>query len=229
MKKICSCLIGVAIFLYSVIFAQAECTGVCLQYCGNPGGSHGYCVDYIYDRLKVRQSGNAVNWIGTDGLSMDEVQVNDVAIFGATSSNPYGHVAVVDSVEGDNITISEWNFGYPSNNSVELSCGVTTQYHNTTTRTIAKSSVSRFWRPETVAPCESNIQITLQIVGNVGWYPNYLSCVSANAWYNIIEENGEKLATSANEGPTICWSIQYSLYGVDYDVIFGSQPLTCHQ
>lgn len=223
MKKISSCLMLVLAFLFLATASFATCDGNCVQYCGNPNGSHGYCVDYVQYRLGVSQGRDAKLWQGTDGIGVNEVQVNDVAIF---VFGTWGHVAVVDSVDGDYITLSEWNWG---GTFIDEPCGVTNEYGtlHSPQRRILKTSVTRFWRPETIAPCESNIQITLQIVGNVGWYPNDRSCVSANAWYSIVEENGEKFATSANEGPSICWNIPYALYGVDYNVIFGTQQLTC--
>jgi len=43
--------------------------------------------------------------------SRSKPKVNDLLIFSATSSNPYGHVAIVSAVEGDEIEIIQQNPG----------------------------------------------------------------------------------------------------------------------
>lgn len=197
---------------------NAECTSECLQYCG-PSGSHGYCVDYVRSRLGVAQTKDAGSWIGN--INFGEVRADDVAIFAPTSSNPYGHVAVVDSVDGNNITVSEWNYGSVMVNS---SCGVTDNYGIKTTRTIPGSSVSRFWRPNSNSDTYQ-VQVEVRTAGNIGWYPPNKSCISAERWYRVEDVNGTKQITQMFQNGNICLGINYIGLGIWYDVIFGNNDL----
>lgn len=173
------CLGFLIVFILCADIAKAECSDNCWQYCG-PSGSHGYCTDYIYSRLGARQSGNASQWYGN--VNASDVQANDVAIFGSTG---YGHVAVVDSVSGDNITISEWNYGSTLINSI---CGVTDKYKVKTTRTISKSSVSRFWRPNGNSNDSNSVELNVRVVNDMAWYPANVDCFDAELWFTITND-----------------------------------------
>ena len=174
-------------FLLMAINAQAECSSECQQYCGQ-----GYCTDYIFSRLHVRQHGNAKQWKGN--ISSSEVQPGDVAIF---ISGSYGHVAYVESVDGDNITISEWNFGGCNTDRCDQTCGVTDNYGRTTTRVVSISSVTRFWRPKLSLFNDSTpIILETRRVSNLAWYPPNKTCVNAEKWMKIqdgraIQEFGD--------------------------------------
>lgn len=96
MRRFSSCILLIS-WLYFSGIACAECSGVCAQYCGK-----GYCTDYIAFRLNgARQSGDAKNWFGN--VCSGDAQVGDVAIFGPTNNNSFGHVAVVESVSENDI------------------------------------------------------------------------------------------------------------------------------
>lgn len=210
--------------------SHADCTGECLQYCG-PNGSHGYCVDYIQTRLGIKQSGNACDWTGN--VSADNIQPNDVAIFNAPS--PTGHVAVIDSIDGDDIFISEWNYGSkldPAGNT----CGVTNEYGrlHSPQRKISKSSVSRFWRPTGSAEAP----LPYRLVDNLAWYPPNKSCIDAERW--IFYSAGYPNGAQSIGYSSICQQEEYNMiialggYSSDwYAIIYGTQDLdqvlTCHQ
>jgi hypothetical protein len=205
MKEIFSFLLGILVSLLCLAtISFAICDGNCVQYCGNPNGSHGYCVDYIQYRLGVSQGGDARTWTGN--ISVDEVQANDVAIFDFGS---YGHVAVVDLIDGNDMVLSEWNWGgqlVPAGNS----CGVTNKYGTllSTSRKIPKTSATRFWRP---SGGSNNQEAVLQYrrVGNVAWNPSSKSCLYAERWtfFNLGYPNGGQSMTSNS----ICQQEEYEM------------------
>jgi len=214
-----------AMFLLGLpISANAECSGRCYDlYCG-PSGSHGYCTDYVEHRLGARQGGDGGSWSGN--INSDDVQSNDVAIF---DFGTYGHVAVVDSVsvDGEDITISEWNWGGCGTDKCDSACAVTDTYGETTSRIIAKSAVMRFWRPNSSSDsADGKIPYTGVSEGNTSiyWTPTDVSCVNAGAWYY----NGT--STAYENG--ICWdayeelkSVNWSKYILSdwHDTFFGNQ------
>ncbi len=116
--------------------------GSCSKYLG-----HGYCTDYIKYRTGFPHSGDAGTWSGN--ISSQQIRVGDVAIFGPTKTNSYGHVAVIEKIDGNYITISEWNYGKKTGNKEKDACGVTQLFHklHIPYRVIPISSVTRFWRP----------------------------------------------------------------------------------
>lgn len=128
-----------ALSLIIIMFTATSGFGadVCAKYYGK-----GYCVDYIKLKAGKKQSGNAENWYSN--ISKSKVKAGDVAIFS------YGHVAYVDSVNKDkkknvvSVNISEWNYG---SKYTDKYCRVTNMYGKKGKRTLALSSVTRFWRP----------------------------------------------------------------------------------
>lgn len=162
-------------------YVNATCSGTCYDlYCG-PNGNHGYCTDYIQHRLGVRQSGDGGNWEGN--LDSNDVEVGDVAIFDFGS---YGHVAIVDSVNDDSITISEWNWGGCNTERCNPACAVTDNYGIETSRVITKNSVTRFWRPG--ATTQRTLYRTVTDRNAYGkdiylfWTPHNVSCINAQKW-----------------------------------------------
>lgn len=80
---------------------------------GNHQFSGGYCTDYVARNVAgVRWGGNANQWIGNAKALGVKVDRNPVAgaILVTNESKRYGHVAKIDSVSGDKVTISEWNY-----------------------------------------------------------------------------------------------------------------------
>ncbi len=211
MKKMVVSFVAVMFFICAGD-CYAECGGSCAQYCGS-----GYCTDYIFYRLGVKQQGNAKDWSGN--ISADQVRSGDVAIF---DFGEWGHVAVIESVNGDEITISEWNWGVKSTNPIEQSCGVTVEFGqlHSPFRTISKSTATRFWRPD-FSDDDKVLEVKVRQVGSFGWYPANKSCINAERWYRV--ENGRAIQEFGDNG--ICWSIDPIAHGVWYDVVFGSDDL----
>ncbi len=191
----------IRLFIFSVLcnsgVSYASCSGSCYDlYCG-PSGSHGYCTDYILYRRGVKQSGDAKLWHG--GGVNGGVKIGDVAIFDFGS---YGHVAVVEGVDGSDIIISEWNFGGCSTSTCDLACGVTDDYKKTEVRSIPISSVTRFWRPEDRVVNNPDggityyhgdhthiIQYNYRCSNNFCWEGSGnnwdLNCYDAHTWYEV--------------------------------------------
>lgn len=61
---------------------------------------------------KVKGLGNGGDWYSNAPASEQSLtpQAGDAAVQTPTGSNPYGHVAYVDSVSGSNVTIEEYNY-----------------------------------------------------------------------------------------------------------------------
>lgn len=71
----------------------------------------GYCTDYVARKVPVTWSGNANRWVYN--ASNQGYTVNKIPQAGAilvTSEGPLGHVAYIESVSGNKIQISEWNY-----------------------------------------------------------------------------------------------------------------------
>lgn len=82
---------------------------------GRPGTGHrfpyGQCTWYVSSKKYIPWSGNAGTWLDKArmmGFSTGRVaKKGAVAVFGG---NYYGHVAVVEEVQGDRVAISEMNY-----------------------------------------------------------------------------------------------------------------------
>ncbi len=188
--------------------SYATCTSECYRYCGS-NGSHGYCTDYIKYVLGVKKSGDAKNWIAGGGfinVSIDNIQINDIVIF---DFGDYGHVAIVDSVNGNNITISECNYG---NIMVDANCAVTNKYGIKTSRTITKNSVTRFLRLSVNPQTETETNTTAYAnSGQLAWIPLGVDCKDAMKWIDI--ETGNVVADKSSQsvsGDVVCES--YGIY-----------------
>lgn len=71
----------------------------------------GYCTDYVARQTSVTWRGNANQWANNAKKAGREVNKTPVA--GAilqTNESRIGHVAYIESVVGDTMTISEWNY-----------------------------------------------------------------------------------------------------------------------
>jgi len=73
---------------------------------------YGYCTYYVSQRRNVTWSGNAIAWLSN--ARAQGMPTGDTATAGAiivTTEGGYtGHVAYVESIDGDNVTISEMNY-----------------------------------------------------------------------------------------------------------------------
>lgn len=71
----------------------------------------GYCTDYVSKKLKITWRGNANRWIANakaQGYNVDKFPTpGDILV---TNESRWGHVAYIESVEGDRVTFSEWNY-----------------------------------------------------------------------------------------------------------------------
>jgi surface antigen len=84
------------------------------------GSNSSNCTRYawqrVYEKLGVAmpKMGDAKNWYSNaklDGYETSSTaKANWVAVFGASKNNSYGHVAFVESVNGNKMTISEGNY-----------------------------------------------------------------------------------------------------------------------
>ena len=94
---------------------------------------YGYCTYYVSTRRPIYWSGNAIAWLANAraaGFATgDTPQVG--AILVTTEGGWTGHVAMVDAVNGDEITISEMNYvgwGRISSRTVSASYGAIRGY-----------------------------------------------------------------------------------------------------
>jgi surface antigen len=95
----------------------------------------------------VNWQGNAGAWLGnadrkgwkttTDPQS---AKVNAIVVWG---NSTYGHVAIIRSVDGDNVNIDEMNFGKMSDKADEKANGVTVNFGKITSAKLNKKSMNR--------------------------------------------------------------------------------------
>ena len=144
MKK-CAISISVALVFLFLAMTSSVFGQDCRQYL-----EKGYCVDYIKQVKRKKQSGNAGTW--SSNIDAKSVQPGDVAIF--SSPAPYGHVAIVEQVIYEKntdkpyqIKISEWNWGSASSDANKKACAVTTMFNTQSTRTVRVNIVKGYWRP----------------------------------------------------------------------------------
>lgn len=164
----------------------------CSIYYGN-----GYCTDYVGHRLGegYRQGGNAGTWSGN--IDSSDVRYNDVAIF---NSPGVGHVAVVDSVNGESVTISEWNWGA---GWIDENCSVTTKFGILNTRTISMSDVDRFWRHTYRKENVENVACMYRNTGSeLCWNYN-----DVNSWDNCEQGSGHFVD---NQFESVCYLVDDS-------------------
>ncbi len=87
---------------------------------GGGGGScgnhfdYGYCTWYVANRRCIPWFGNAWEWYGqaqSYGYPVgSQARVGAVAVWNQSMGGGYGHVAYVESVQGDGFTVSEMNY-----------------------------------------------------------------------------------------------------------------------
>lgn len=80
---------------------------------GNHKFAAGYCTDYVARKVPgITWGGNANRWIANSKAHGATVDRNPVAgaILVTNENSRYGHVAYIESVDGDDVTISEWNY-----------------------------------------------------------------------------------------------------------------------
>lgn len=89
---------------------------------------YGYCTYYVSQKRNVTWSGNAIAWLGNaraQGMPTGDTPAAD-AIMVTTEGGYTGHVAYVEAVDGDNVTISEMNYrgwGVISSRTISSSSG----------------------------------------------------------------------------------------------------------
>lgn len=85
------------------------------------GAGVGYVSGAIGDTIKAANIGTSYNW-GANGWSVSSsghFQAGQIVTLKATSSNIYGHVVIIEAVNGDQLTVLEQNYGgkrYPVRN-----------------------------------------------------------------------------------------------------------------
>lgn len=80
---------------------------------GNHRFAPGYCTDYVARNVAgITWGGNANQWMKNAAAQGVKVDRNPVvgAVLVTNENRRYGHVAKIDSVSGDKVTISEWNY-----------------------------------------------------------------------------------------------------------------------
>lgn len=85
------------------------------------GAGVGWVSGAIGDTISAKNIGSSYNWqangwtVSTSG----PFKAGQIVTLGATPGNPYGHVVIVEAVDGDRLTILEQNYGgkrYPVRN-----------------------------------------------------------------------------------------------------------------
>lgn len=85
------------------------------------GAGVGWVSGAIGDTISAKNIGSSYNWqangwtVSTSG----SFKAGQIVTLGATPGNPYGHVVIVEAVDGDRLTILEQNYGgkrYPVRN-----------------------------------------------------------------------------------------------------------------
>ena len=77
------------------------------------GAGVGWVSGAIGDTISAKNIGTSYNWqangwsVSTSGPFV----AGQIVTLGATSGNPYGHVVIVEAVNGDQLTILEQNYG----------------------------------------------------------------------------------------------------------------------
>lgn len=85
------------------------------------GAGVGWVSGAIGDTISAKNIGSSYNW-QANGWSVSAsgpFKAGQIVTLGATPGNPYGHVVVVEAVDGDRLTILEQNYGgkrYPVRN-----------------------------------------------------------------------------------------------------------------
>ena len=71
----------------------------------------GYCTDYVSKKVQVSWRGNANVWAkNAKALGKLVDKMPQVGAIVQTNESRIGHVAYIESVVGDTMTISEWNY-----------------------------------------------------------------------------------------------------------------------
>jgi surface antigen len=115
----------------------------CAKYYG-----HGYCTDYIQQRVGRKPPGDAGTWPGNVALS--QIHHGDVAIFSLPLA---GHVAYVEEVARDkaghviSVRVSEKNWGRVKADNESRQCVITENFNTVTSRTVPLNHIARVWRP----------------------------------------------------------------------------------
>ncbi|NQG97762.1 PlySs2 family phage lysin [Streptococcus suis] len=85
------------------------------------GAGVGWVSGAVGDTISAKNIGSSYNW-KTNGWAVSTsgpFKAGQIVTLGATSGNPYGHVVIVEAVDGDRLTIIEQNYGgkrYPVRN-----------------------------------------------------------------------------------------------------------------
>jgi surface antigen len=89
-----------------------QTTKVKLSSDGNNHFSYGYCTYYVASRRNIPWFGNAGTWLsGARAAGFATGDIPQVGAIIVTSESVYGHVGIVEAVNGDGtITISEMNY-----------------------------------------------------------------------------------------------------------------------
>lgn len=83
--------------------------------------SYGHAKDFFDPSVKDGQINSIRNLMQYSNPSKSKPKVNDLLIFGATSGNEYGHVAIISKVGTDEIEIIQQNAGRYGNSRANIS------------------------------------------------------------------------------------------------------------
>ncbi|TSD00367.1 MAG: hypothetical protein Athens071425_624 [Parcubacteria group bacterium Athens0714_25] len=89
-------------------------------------------------------------------------------------------------------------------------------------RTISKSSVSKFWRPNFSSDSIS-MEAQMRVVGQIGWYPANKTCINADYWARIVDNK----AVQSLGDYSACYEVGLGyITNPEYaDILFGTGDL----
>ncbi|HEL1613790.1 TPA: PlySs2 family phage lysin [Streptococcus suis] len=187
------------------------------------GAGVGWVSGAIGDTISAKNIGSSYNW-QANGWSVSTsgpFKVGQIVTLGATPGNPYGHVVVVEAVDGDRLTILEQNYGgkrYPVRNNYSAASYRQQVVHyitppGTVTQTAPNLAGSRSYRESgtmtvTVdvlnvrrAPNTSGQIVAEYVKGQSFKYDMVIVDVNGYVWVSYIGRSGKRnyVATGATK------------------------------
>ncbi|HEM3649978.1 TPA: PlySs2 family phage lysin [Streptococcus suis] len=187
------------------------------------GAGVGWVSGAIGDTISAKNIGSSYNWqangwtVSTSG----PFKAGQIVTLGATPGNPYGHVVVVDAVNGDQLTILEQNYGgkrYPVRNyySATSYCQQVVHYitpPGTVTQSAPNLTGSRSYRETGImtvtvdainvrrAPNTSGQVVATYTKGQSFAYDTVIIDVNGYVWVSYIGGSGKRnyVATGATK------------------------------
>ncbi|HEM3674655.1 TPA: PlySs2 family phage lysin, partial [Streptococcus suis] len=187
------------------------------------GAGVGWVSGAIGDTISAKNIGSSYNWqangwtVSTSG----PFKAGQIVTLGATPGNPYGHVVVVEAVNGDQLTILEQNYGgkrYPVRNyySATSYCQQVVHYitpPGTVTQSAPNLTGSRSYRETGImtvtvdainvrrAPNTSGQVVATYTKGQSFAYDTVIIDVNGYVWVSYIGGSGKRnyVATGATK------------------------------